>query len=242
MKDGTSRSDLLLDILADEVAKRLERRAGARPAGTQAAPPPKPAPQRAAEPPRAAVAPVPPAPPDEGPSLPAPSHAAALMARLAVGVVLVVALINVPYNAQGTALARSIPSSAALVIANGLLVKEGNSPDVWVYRDDAFHWITSLDAFEHFGYQWEDVHTVETGFLAQFARGAPLHVLLKCSTNPHIYRLEAGKKRWIVDIATFSAEGHVWRDVKMVPCSYLRGLPDGESIPPGRGTPPPPLP
>ncbi len=164
------------------------------------------------------------------------------MARLALGVLLVVILVNIPLNAQGTALARSIPSSASLVLANGLVVKEENSPDIWVYRDEQFHWITSLDAFNHYGYRWQDVHIVEPGFLSQFEKGNPIYVLLKCDASPHIYRLDGAQRRWIVDLATFEAEGYVWQDVKMVPCSYLRQFPDGESIPPGRGTPPPPLP
>jgi hypothetical protein len=164
------------------------------------------------------------------------------MARLAAGILLIVVLINIPLNAQGTALARSIPSSASLVIMNGLVVKEATSPDICVYRDGAFHWITSLEAFEHLGFRWRDVHIVEAGFLNQFPKGKPLYVLLKCDGSPNIYRLESGRKRWIVDIPTFEAEGHVWEDVKFVSCPYLRGLPDGESVPPGRGSPPPPLP
>jgi hypothetical protein len=164
------------------------------------------------------------------------------MFRLAVGVVIIVALINIPLNQQGTALARSIPSSASLVIRNGLVVKESTSPDIYVYRDGAFHWITSLDAFEHFGYRWQDVHIVEPGFLNPFQKGAPLYALLKCDGSPHIYRLEAGRKRWIVDLPTFEANGYVWKDVAFVPCTYLHNLADGESIPPGRGSPPPPLP
>ena len=128
------------------------------------------------------------------------------------------------------------------MIANGLVVKEAASPEIYVYRDDAFHWITSLDAFEHFGYRWQDVHVVESGFLSRFEKGRPLYVLLKCAGSPHIYRLEAGSRHWIVDIPTFEAEGHVWQDVKIVPCADLRGLPVGESVPPGQGSPPAPLP
>jgi hypothetical protein len=171
-----------------------------------------------------------------------PSHATALMARLALGIFIIIVLINIPFNAQGTALARSIPSSASLVIANGLVVKEATSPDIYVYRDNAFHWITSLEAFEYFGYRWQDVHIVEPGFLNQFTKGKPIYVLLKCDASPNIYRLDAGHKRWIVDIPTFEAEGYVWQDVKFVSCNYLHNLPDGDSIPPGRGAPPPPLP
>ena len=33
--------------------------------------------------------------------------------------------------------------------------------------------------------------------------------------------IEAGAKRWIIDIPTFEAEGYVWEDVKFVSCIYL---------------------
>lgn len=251
--DNTERTrlDALLDLLADEVAKRLEARGS--PAHVAPEPPevitsvpgalsgtgvaPASVHGPATEP---ASDPRPEFEPDLAPST--SSHPASLMARLAIGVLIIVALINIPLNAQGTALARSIPSSASLIIRNGLVVKEATSPEFWVYRDGAFHWITSLEAFEHFGYSWRDVHIVEPGFLDPFEKGTPLYVLLKCNDSPHIYRLEGGSKRWIVDIPTFEAEGHVWADVKPVSCEYLRDLPDGESIPPGHGSPPSPSP
>jgi hypothetical protein len=251
--NDTERShlDSLIDLLADEVARRLVASAQPKPSEPVLLPPVPPAPGVL---PAAKAEPIPPPKPaDESvrestpavvPSLrlPGSSHAAPLMARLALGICLVVVLINIPLNAQGTAIARSIPNSASLVITNGLVVKEETSPDIWVYRDGAFHWITSLDAFEHYGYRWERVHSVEPGFLNAFDKGSPIYVLLKCDSSPHIYQLEAGQKRWIVDIPTFQAQGYIWQDVRFVPCAYLRGLPDGESIPPGRGTPPPPLP
>jgi hypothetical protein len=251
--NDTERShlDSLIDLLADEVARRLA--ASAEPKRSEPEPmlPVPPAP--VVVPPVEAEPVPPPAPADEPAREPTPaempsfrpsgsSHAASLMARLALGICFVVVLINIPLNVQGTAIARSIPNSAALVIMNGLVVKEETSPDIWVYRDGAFHWITSLDAFEHYGYRWEQVHVVEPGFLSAFDKGNPIYVLLKCDSSPHVYQLEAGQKRWIVDIPTFQAQGYVWEDVKFVPCANLRGLPDGESIPPGRGTPPPPLP
>lgn len=166
------------------------------------------------------------------------SRAALLMSRLALGVIVLVVLINIPLNTQGTALARSIPDPTSLVIRNGLLVKEAGSPEVWVYRDGAFHWITSLDAFEYLGYRWANVRIVEQSFLSQYPKGRPLYVLLKCDASPNIYQLDQGRKRWIVDIPTFVAQGYIWDDVKMVPCSYLYNLPNGDSIPPGHGRPP----
>ncbi len=170
----------------------------------------------------------------------APSHAAGLLSRLAIGLLAVVVLINVPLPRQGTAIARMIPSSTSLVIRDGLLVKEEGSPDVYVYRGGAFHWITDLDVFAHAGYRWQNVHEVKPGFLAGFELGRPVYLLAKCPTSPHIYRLQGGAKRWIVDIATLEAEGYEWADVQMMDCYRLRDIPDGETIPPGRGPAPQP--
>lgn len=170
------------------------------------------------------------------------SSSAPLLVHLALGILAIVALINIPLNAEGTALARAIPSSASLVIRDGLVVKETSSPEFWVYREGAFRWIPSLDAFQQYGYRWDDVRVVEDGFLSRYQKGAPLYPLLKCRSSDHVYRLEEGHKRWIVDLATFHAEGHKWEEVRYVDCAYLRALPDGETIPPGSGTPPPPLP
>ncbi|MSP14118.1 MAG: hypothetical protein EXR62_14330 [Chloroflexi bacterium] len=240
-----ARLDALLDWFADEMAERIaaRQRWGDQPVQLSApsGPPPPIAPAEVVR----SLSPEPAPQPEFVPVVVAstgPSHAALLMARLALGLLIAIVLINIPLNSQGTALARSIPSSSALIIRNGLVVKEAASPEIYVYRDGAFHWITTLDAFDYFGYRWRDVQLVEPGFLDQFAQGKPIYVLLKCEGSPHIYRLEEGQKRWIVDIPTFEAEGYIWQDVKMVPCSKLHGLSDGDSIPPGRGLPPPPLP
>jgi hypothetical protein len=68
----------------------------------------------------------------------------------------------------------------------------------------------------------------------------PDPILLKCQRSPHIYLLDDGEKRWIDTIATFTARGYVWRDVKFVSCGALRSIPDGEPIPADAGPPPQP--
>jgi hypothetical protein len=178
--------------------------------------------------------------PGSPPVFTGPSHAAHLMGRLALGLLIAIVLINIPFNRHGTTLATALPDSAALVVVDGLVVKEEDDEEIYVFQNDQFRWISSMDAFEHFHFTWGDVHIVEDGYLDRFEIGTPLHVLLKCSASPHIYRLEGGEKRWIRDIATFEAEGHIWEDVRFVSCSYLRDLPDGETIPPGSGPPPQP--
>lgn len=174
------------------------------------------------------------------PAFTGPSHGSRMLLRLAIGLLAVIVLVNIPFTRHGRTLATAMPDTASLVVRDGLVVKEQSDPDIYVYQGGVFRWISSMDAFEHFGYTWADVHEVDDGWLDAFEVGAPLHVVLKCADSPHIYRLEGGAKRWIVDIAAFEAEGHKWEDVRFVSCDYLRDLPDGETIPPDQGPPPQP--
>ena len=252
-----SRLEILVELLAVEVADRLEARWERETSAPEPEPrqevrsltlplaSPEAAAPTASEPalgpevehvPEPSFEPEPLFDPTEAPSL--ASHTAVVLRQLALAVCIIVVLINIPLNTQGTALARSIPNSASLIIRNGLLVKQATSPDVWVYQDNAFHRISSIEAFQQLGYRWQDVHIVNAGFLEEFPKGSPRYALLTCPGSPHYYQLEAGRKRWIVDIPTFEAEGYVWQDLKVVPCTDLHSLPDGDSIPPGHGTPP----
>ena len=159
--------------------------------------------------------------------------------RLAILVMVLAVLINIPIDRYGVSLARVMPDSASLIIRDGLVLM-GSGPEIYRLEDNKLRWISSMDAFEHLGLTWGDVHVVEDSFLTQFEMGRPIHVVLKCDGSPHIYRLENDQKRWIADIATFEAEGHVWDDVRFVSCQYLRDLPDGPPIPEDAGEPPQP--
>jgi hypothetical protein len=161
------------------------------------------------------------------------------LGRLFVGLAVLAVLINIPINRYGTSLARIMPDTASLVIRDGLVVK-GSGEEIYVLEDNKLRWISSLEAFEYFGYQWEDVHLVDDELIEEFEKGAPIYVLLKCNGSPHIYALEKNQKRWIKDIPTFEAQGYVWDDVMIVDCYYLRNLPDGPTIPEDAGTPPQP--
>nr|MBC7245187.1 hypothetical protein [Chloroflexota bacterium] len=174
-------------------------------------------------------------PPPRQPSM----HLEWVLSRFLILIVVLVVLVNIPLNRYGVSLARILPDSAALIIRNGLVLK-GSGPEIYILEDNKLRWISSLDAFEHLGLVWGDVHVVEDSFLEQFEKGRPIHVLLKCPDSPHIYRLENQQKRWIKDIETFVAEGHVWEDVRFVTCEYLRSIPDGPTIPEAAGPPPQP--
>lgn len=166
-------------------------------------------------------------------------HLEKMLGRLAVAMVLLLIVVNIPFNRFGTSLARAMPDTASLIIRDGLVFK-GDGEEIYVLEDNKKRWITSLDAFNHYGYRWEQVRVVDEAFLEQFENGRPIYLLIKCLDSPHVYALENGEKRWIKDIPTFVANGFVWEDVRNKGCSYVRGLPDGVPIPPDAGTPPQP--
>ncbi len=227
------------------VAQPAKPEKTAAPSIPPARPEPPPAEQRRP----AAVRPGPASPPwhkpqpgEEGweptPKLPS-IHTGRMLVRLAILIGVLIILVNIPVNRYGVSLARILPETSSLIIRDGLVLK-GSGPEIYVLEEEKLRWISSLDAFEHLGLTWEDVHVVEDTFLDKYEKGRPIHVLLKCDGSPHIYRLENQEKRWIKDIDTFLDEGHVWEDVRFVSCQYLRGLPSGLPIPEDAGPPPEP--
>ncbi|MGD9146580.1 MAG: hypothetical protein PVI80_13535 [Anaerolineae bacterium] len=251
---GASTTDQILDLLLDALVERQRARRGhvEQPPPAADVPPARPEPSPAEQyrpPARPAPAKVPPPKPKRTPRPgeegwePPPKQPSIdlgkMLVRLAILLVILIILVNIPVTRYGTSLARILPDSASLIIRDGLVLK-GSGPEIYMLENDRLRWISSLDAFEHLGLTWEDVHVVEDEFLAKFEKGTPIHVLLKCRTSPHIYRVENQEKRWIKDIDTFEAEGHVWEDVRLVSCDYLRGLPDGPPIPEDAGPPPQP--
>lgn len=240
-----SQVDQILDLILDAMLERQKVRQERTPLPEPPAPevPAQPPPEPAPEPLQAAPEIEPePAPSEEPlpPLLPPSGQTGQMLFRLTIGLLFLVMLVNVPINRHGVSLARVLPDSAALIIRDGLLIKGQNSSEVYVLQDDKLRWISSMEAFERLGYRWQDVHEVEDSFLNKFEKGQPVHVLLKCSSSPHIYRIEREQKRWIKDIPIFEAEGHLWEDVRFVSCQYLRQIPDGPPIPEDAGPPPQP--
>ncbi len=166
-------------------------------------------------------------------------HLDRMLSRLVLILLLLIVLVNIPFNRHGTNLARAVPDEQSLVIRDGLVLK-GKGEKIYVLENNHKRWISSLDAFEYYGFRWEQVNLVDDTFLERFPDGPALSVLNKCSTSPHVYAIENGLKRWIKDIPTFEAEGYVWEDVQIVSCAALEEIPAGPPIPPDAGEPPKP--
>lgn len=249
-KRDAPKIDQLLDLLLDALQERQAARGGEQPAiSTQRVeksfvdevpepvPAQLPASDQTASPPIDEAADQPAASAPDTPEKLPTIHLDRMLGRLVIVLLLIIVLINIPFNRYGTNLARAMPDRQALVIRDGLLLK-GEGDEIYVLEDNHKRWISSLDAFEYYGYRWEEVNLVDDAFLDQFPSGPALSILYKCSTSPHVYAIENGYKRWIKDIPTFTAEGYVWDDVQMVPCSTLEKIPSGPPIPPDAGEPP----
>ncbi|MHB1296290.1 MAG: hypothetical protein ACYC4R_15020 [Anaerolineae bacterium] len=246
-RDPRATSEQILDLLLDALLERqAQRRAMAQPRMDAPAPQADAAALRPtpALVPAATPAPLPrrtpePGDPDWVPLPPVPEIGLRrTLGRVMLLIVALVVLVNVPVARYGVNLAHLAPEAEALVIRDGLIVK-GSGPEIYRLENNTLRWISSMEAFEHLGLSWEDVHMVDDAFVRSYAQGEPIHVLLKCEGSPHIYRLEGDAKRWIRDIATFEAEGHVWEDVRMVSCAELDAIPDGLPIPKDAGSPAP---
>jgi hypothetical protein len=162
-----------------------------------------------------------------------------MLGRLALILFVVVIVINIPFNRYGTNLARAMPDEQSLVIRDGLVLK-GEGEEIYVLEDNHKRWISSLDAFEYYGFRWERVNLVDDAFLERFPDGPALSVLKKCARSPHVFAIEDGLRRWIKDIPTFEEQGYLWDDVQIVSCAAIESIPSGPPIPPDAGEPPAP--
>ncbi len=159
--------------------------------------------------------------------------------RLSIALLFLLIVVNIPFNRYGTNLARAMPDERALIVRNGLLFT-GPGDEIYILEDNKKRWVSSLDAFELYHFQWEQVHEVDQEFVDQFPDGPNLHVLIRCHHQPHIYLLDAGVKRWIENPTEFERAGYVWEEVRYVDsCRSLRDdYPDGVPIPADAGDPP----
>lgn len=253
MKDNEpSKIDQLLDLLLDALQERHRERTGqASLIAPQVKPIPEPEPEPA-EPdpmPGERSAEYEPEPdleqansePDQEAYIPEklPSvQLDRLLRRFMLILLGVIILINIPFNRYGTNLARAVPDEQSLVIRDGLVLK-GSGEEIYVLQDNHKRWISSLAAFDYYGFDWDHVNVVDDAFLNRFPDGPALSLIMKCNSSVHIYAIENGRKRWIKDIPTFEELGYVWEDVQFVPCRTIDNMPDGPPFPPDAGQPPP---
>ncbi|MCK4592195.1 hypothetical protein KAT63_02000 [Candidatus Parcubacteria bacterium] len=112
---------------------------------------------------------------------------------------------------------------------DGSLIK-GSSPEVYLIENENKRWITSPAVFISNGYKWEDIIIVTDYELNSYSNGKDVtssdfnfdKKLLKGS-DPKVYLIENGNKRWITSADVFISNGYKWEDIIIV-TDYELGL------------------
>lgn len=159
------------------------------------------------------------------------------LAQIVIVMLVLLMLVNIPFNNSSAGLAQLLPQATAVVIHDGLLLK-GSGPEIYRVEDYKLRRIDNPEVFERY-FNRNDVVTVEDNLIEQFGQGQPIHRLVKCYSNPTIYALENGQKRWVKDPPSAGAISP-WDRAITLSCAALRRLPDGLPIPEDAGLPPQP--
>ena len=93
-----------------------------------------------------------------------------MIGRLAILVIVLLVLVNVPVTRYGASLARILPETTSLIIRDGLVLK-GSGPEIYMLENERLRWIKDIDTFEAEGLKWEDVRFVSCQYLRDLPTG-----------------------------------------------------------------------
>lgn len=149
------------------------------------------------------------------------------LGQILIIMVVLLVLVNIPFNSYNFGLAQLMPQSTSIVIQDGTLLK-GSGPEVYVVDSYKLRPV-SPEAFKAFFGRNRRINIVEDSMLAQFELGSTVYPMFQCRTQPEVYAVIDGYKRRVTEPPTVIA--HSWDRVSFVTCSYLARLPAGPPIP-----------
>ncbi|MBL9003975.1 MAG: RICIN domain-containing protein [Myxococcales bacterium] len=138
------------------------------------------------------------------------------------------------------------PSSASAEAVSGpgaayewQLVGADGEPGLYRIENGRKRWIVNPDTYFRLGYQWGQHRVLSGELFERIPYGANLVYpgscgyegqLIKADTRPNVYRVEGGRRRWIVDEATFLGLGYEWSQIRVLPQQELDLIPFGENL------------
>lgn len=149
------------------------------------------------------------------------------LAQIVIVLIVLLMLVNIPFNNYKTGLAQLMPPSASVVIRDGLLF-QGSGPTLYVVQDYKLRPVAGPEAFNHY-FKQSDVSLVEDSLLEQMAQGPPLRLLVRCRQGSAVYALENGLKRW-VKYPPLSSKARLWDQPQWISCQKLERYPIGPPI------------
>jgi hypothetical protein len=133
------------------------------------------------------------------------------------------------------------PGPGPVSYPDGTLLK-ASGPQIDLIQGHERRWIPDPPTFNYMGLDWNAVQTISDANWNAIPVGPPLPsrsdgTLLKDS-NPPVYVMQVGERRWIPDPATFNALGYNWGAIQYVLDADLNAIPLGPQIPEGGGVHP----
>ena len=119
---------------------------------------------------------------------------------------------------------------APLAPRDGALLRERSAEPVFLYAGGAPFWIPDEDWLERFG-GWDAVRVVPDGTLAALDRQPFKGALLREFSDPRIYLIESGTRRWVRSSTELASRGGL-PTVRIVPDGALASIPLGNALPP----------
>jgi len=150
------------------------------------------------------------------------------LGQMLIILVVLLVLVNIPFNYLGRGLAQLMPASRPVVLQNGMLL-QGSGPEIYLLEDHRLRWISSPESFKRYFRDHGQIKLIGDSLLEQFGQGPPIRHLVKCRELPYLYALENGQKRWIKNPDPTS-QSKPWDQIHPVSCAYLSGLPAGPPI------------
>lgn len=154
-------------------------------------------------------------------------HMGRTLGQILVILVVLLALVNIPFRNLGAGLAQLIPDRAAVVLVEGMLLK-GSGPEVYRLEGHKLRLISGQEPWNSYFHD-QQVTVVEDSLLQGLGKGRPIRRLVGCQDSPDVYALEDGRKRRVADPPP-GDRAKPWDQVRQVPCGYLSQLPEGPPI------------
>jgi len=106
------------------------------------------------------------------------------------------------------------------------LMKASNNPAVYLIVTGMKRHIPSVEVFESYGFNWDDISIVSSDELADYSDAN----LIRVAGDVKVYLLAGGKKHWVPTQAVFNKHGYKWENVIIVNSAEGDTVLEGENI------------
>jgi len=114
--------------------------------------------------------------------------------------------------------------------ANVTSLAKGSGSAVYLVKDGYKQWIKSPLAFVAWGFAWADIRTYSDTLINSLKTGGSISHLVKTSSRPEVYLVDAGVKHHIPSPFHFECFGFRWEDIAVVSGSLFNQLPTGSNV------------